>query len=241
MIFGFSASARAIAILWRWPPENSWGYFWAKRGARPTTRMSSSTWLLDLGGADPVDEERLGGSRGPSSAGSARRTGPGRSSAGRAGRPASRPARPRRGCGRSGSRRPRSSGRAGGSCAPGSTCRSRTRRRGPAPRPWRTESVTPSTALTAPVCFLTRKPVWIGKWVFTSRSSRMFSVIGVGEAHATLDLAARARTQAWRGREPPRAARALGGALVGGGEARSGGRRRSRGSAWTRRAAAPGS
>ncbi len=32
-----------MAIRWRWPPENSCGYFWAKRGARPTRCITSAT------------------------------------------------------------------------------------------------------------------------------------------------------------------------------------------------------
>ena len=32
-----------MAMRWRWPPENSWGYFCANRGASPTILMSSST------------------------------------------------------------------------------------------------------------------------------------------------------------------------------------------------------
>ena len=43
MTWGSRASARAIAMRWRWPPENSCGYFRMNRGARPTRRMSSAT------------------------------------------------------------------------------------------------------------------------------------------------------------------------------------------------------
>src|SRR5476649_210149 len=60
----------------------------------------------------------------------------------------------------------------------------------PRTSPWRTESVTPSTALTDPVSRLTKKPVWIGKWVLTSLSSRMFSVVvGWGSGGPQVDFA----------------------------------------------------
>jgi hypothetical protein len=213
MIFGLSASARAIAIRWRWPPENSWGYFRAKRGASPTTRMSSSTWARTPEGPDrsrgPAAARRA--SRGPSSSGSARRRGPGRSSAGRAGRRASRPATPRQGCGRSGPRRPRSSGRAGGSCGRASTCRSRTRPRGRAPRPGARESVTPSTARTVPNVLLdeeTRVDREVGPHVpeFEDVPRRILR----GARHATLISPARARMQAcaWPGADSSSSGRA---------------------------------
>ena len=40
---GWAAIARAIAIRWRWPPENSCGNFGASAGWRPTSSSSSST------------------------------------------------------------------------------------------------------------------------------------------------------------------------------------------------------
>src|SRR5579859_3509597 len=48
----------------------------------------------------------------------------------------------------------------------------------PRTSPCRTERLTPSTARTAPVRRLTRKPSWMGKWVRTSRNSRMVSAGG---------------------------------------------------------------
>src|SRR6266850_3335848 len=38
---GRRVSARAIAILWRWPPENSCGYLANESAARPTLSSSS--------------------------------------------------------------------------------------------------------------------------------------------------------------------------------------------------------
>jgi len=40
---GSTARARAIPILWRWPPLNSWGKRRAKEGSRPTSLRSSAT------------------------------------------------------------------------------------------------------------------------------------------------------------------------------------------------------
>ncbi len=40
--FGSGASARAIAIRWRWPPENSCGYFRITFASKPTVAISAS-------------------------------------------------------------------------------------------------------------------------------------------------------------------------------------------------------
>jgi len=42
MSLGSGAKARAMAMRWRCPPENSWGYFCLKRGSRPTRSISSA-------------------------------------------------------------------------------------------------------------------------------------------------------------------------------------------------------
>jgi hypothetical protein len=39
----FTASARAIEIRWRWPPENSCGNFVAAEAVKPTSDSSSLT------------------------------------------------------------------------------------------------------------------------------------------------------------------------------------------------------
>ena len=38
---GLEAMARAMASLWRWPPENSWGKLW--RSSAPSPTCSSAT------------------------------------------------------------------------------------------------------------------------------------------------------------------------------------------------------
>ena len=50
-----------------------------------------------------------------------------------------------------------------------------------APRPWRSERSMPSTALTVPTCFLTRKPFSMGKCVLRSAISRK-EAVAVGMA-----------------------------------------------------------
>ena len=40
--FGRVTSARAMAMRWRWPPENSCGYLSASVATRPTARSASS-------------------------------------------------------------------------------------------------------------------------------------------------------------------------------------------------------
>ena len=51
-----------MAMRWRWPPENSCGYFCMKRGARPTIahELGDTRPATSRGRADPVDEQRLG-------------------------------------------------------------------------------------------------------------------------------------------------------------------------------------
>src|SRR5579859_7819696 len=50
---GFTASARAIPMRWRWPPENSCGYRLLKLGFNPTNRRSSCT-LCCLSRPEPI-------------------------------------------------------------------------------------------------------------------------------------------------------------------------------------------
>ena len=57
---GFSASARARPMRWRWPPENSCGYREAASGARPTIVEELADALARLAPlGDAVDAERL--------------------------------------------------------------------------------------------------------------------------------------------------------------------------------------
>ena len=72
-------------MRWRWPPENSCGYFSPSCGARPDLReqlrrRARGSRAVGLG--EPVRADRLGDDVGArASAGSGSRTGPGRSSA----------------------------------------------------------------------------------------------------------------------------------------------------------------
>ena len=57
---GFSASARAMPMRWRWPPENSCGKESISSGRNPTRSNRDATRsapLLRL--ADAVDDQRL--------------------------------------------------------------------------------------------------------------------------------------------------------------------------------------
>ena len=79
---GSSASARAMPMRWRWPPENSCGKRLTCSGLSPTSSIAPSTRVVPLCCCRPVDAHRLADDRAaPSCAGSARRTGPGRRSA----------------------------------------------------------------------------------------------------------------------------------------------------------------
>ena len=49
MSFGSTASARAMPMRWRWPPENSCGKRLTCSGARPTRSSSSLHAALDVG------------------------------------------------------------------------------------------------------------------------------------------------------------------------------------------------
>ena len=57
---GESASARAIPIRWRCPPENACGYLRAAPGGSPTSSSNSGHLGAALGTADAVRAERLG-------------------------------------------------------------------------------------------------------------------------------------------------------------------------------------
>ena len=118
---GSTASARAIATRWRWPPESSCGYFAAmcSGGTRPTRLQQVVHVRLDLVRRDdPVDAERpLEVMADRLRPGSASRTDPGRSSA-----PASG-SEDRGGAGRA--RRP---GRRSGSCPRSASYRRASRR-----------------------------------------------------------------------------------------------------------------
>ena len=52
---GDSASDRAMAMRWRWPPENSWGNSSAERSGSPT---SSSRWRMRLR-TSPAESDSL--------------------------------------------------------------------------------------------------------------------------------------------------------------------------------------
>ena len=56
------ASARAIAMRWRWPPENSCGYFQPSSGCRPTSAQQFADARADVALAlDQVEgADRLG-------------------------------------------------------------------------------------------------------------------------------------------------------------------------------------
>ena len=149
---GCVASARAIEMRWRWPPENWCGYFTHVRAGQADRlqqladpRASARARLSD----EAVLAQRLGRRcPRPSSAGSGWRTGPGRSSACAGAAPALRrdrkaacacPAR------RSASRRA-SARTARPAGAPRCSCRSPIRRPAPASCRARSRSSTPSTA-----------------------------------------------------------------------------------------------
>ena len=148
---GSSTSARAMAMRWHWPPENSCGQRSTRCRGRGRPRSSTArTRRVALGrGSRRAIDQRLGDDLGATvGAGRARRAGPGRSSAGAAA--AARSASPRSAVRSlpSNSTLPRGRrrqlqqrrGRA-------STCRSRTRPTSPSVSPRATRSVTPSTAL----------------------------------------------------------------------------------------------
>ncbi len=86
--FGSVATARAIEMRWHWPPENSCGRFGpAVSGSMPTVSSTSRTFAVAaLVVADLPDVETLADDVvDPAGAGSATRSGPGRSSAAWAG------------------------------------------------------------------------------------------------------------------------------------------------------------
>ena len=58
--FGSRASARAIPIRWRWPPENSCGKRSRCSGFRPTRESSSRELLLEPRRATPASAQRRG-------------------------------------------------------------------------------------------------------------------------------------------------------------------------------------
>jgi hypothetical protein len=80
---GLVASARAIEMRWRWPPENWCGNFSTSAAARPTDCSSSPTGAQLVGAARPGRARAAARRRcrAPSSAGSGWHRGPGRSSA----------------------------------------------------------------------------------------------------------------------------------------------------------------
>ncbi len=57
---GRSASARAMPMRWRWPPENSCGNRSAADGSRPTSASSSRASAVRLGRRRAVDDRPLG-------------------------------------------------------------------------------------------------------------------------------------------------------------------------------------
>ena len=66
MSLGLTDSARAMPMRWRWPPENSCGYFFRAAGGRPTAASSSrsrlGSGLLVLGepvGLHALEQQRL--------------------------------------------------------------------------------------------------------------------------------------------------------------------------------------
>ena len=58
--FGSSASARAMPMRCRWPPENAWGYRLACSGCSPTSVSSSRTRRARSAGGTPCASQRLG-------------------------------------------------------------------------------------------------------------------------------------------------------------------------------------
>ena len=98
MTRGDSASARAMQMRWRWPPENSWGCRRICSGIRPDAAEELGDAVAPLGAAgDAVDRQRLADEVADGHARvERRRRGPGRPSGCRAGSGASPPgSRPR--------------------------------------------------------------------------------------------------------------------------------------------------
>ena len=209
---GCVASARAIEMRWRWPPENWCGNFSHVGRGQPDRlqqlghRVAQRRRVARPGRARAAARRRC---RAPSSAGSGWRTGPGRSSA-CAGAAASA-CRPRAcACRRRRSAPCRASARTGPPAgAPPCSCRSPIRRPAPASCRARWLKLTPSTACTN--CRGLRSTTRFSQGAETSKVfARSTPRHATSAAHATspprlVDAASRRR--AWRRRPAGRAAR----------------------------------